>query len=538
MSGKKKNLLTLLSLSAILVVCLVLYFVIPKGEKKDDSSDTTNTAKDSDADQKSSVKLDSLAMEDIAVVTVEKQGSKVWSLNQKKKDSWVLAGSRGAPVNQELVKAILGNVAPVTATQKLGAEAGDLSVYGLDKPFLTIEIEMKDGKKHRYEIGSEVPKSDLGYYGKITGDSALYCLDPALVNAFDIPETSLIRMDSLPELKAEYLTALVVKNSGGKDFAAKRVSDQEKVDFYSNWNITAPYARPLATSQSEWDTVLGYFTGLSYEEMVEYDSSNLKKYGLERPASEIAVSYYQAKKGYKPTVTATPATSIAGNSSSDSVYVIPEGKRTYKKLRLRIGKKKGDSYYVCEQGKRNVYKMSASMVENMTGLDAYTNMDHCVYSVLATSIKGYDVIYGNTTLKVTRKSVPKDETETTAAPAVTATDAGTAVGNEKDSNMKNKWILNGKSIPDDKESDFLKPYSLAYLLEYSGQTDKDVKPKGTKPVLTIVYHEENRDVIVKYLPYDGINFYKVDKDGMDYFLVDKLLVDDVIEAFKGIESLG
>ena len=85
---------------------------------------------------------------------------------------------------------------------------------------------------------------------------------------------------------------------------------------------------------------------------------------------------------------------------------------------------------------------------------------------------------------------------------------------------------------------FLSPYSLAYLLEYSGKADNKVKPKSSKPVLTIVYHENNRDVTVRYLPYDGINFYRVEKNGMDYFLVDKLSVDDIIKKFKGIEKLA
>ena len=53
-----------------------------------------------------------------------------------------------------------------------------------------------------------------------------------------------------------------------------------------------------------------------------------------------------------------------------------------------------------------MYTMSSDTIEKITKLDAYTNMDHCVYSVLATSIKGYDVTYGNTTLSVTRKISP------------------------------------------------------------------------------------------------------------------------------------
>lgn len=538
MSGKKKNLVTLLSLCAILVVCLVLYFVIPKGTTKTDTANSTDAAgQNTDQDNKNSIGIDSLAADQIETVMLKKKGKKVWSLKQQEK-TWILSGRENAPVDQELIKAILGNVDPVTATQKFEAKTEDLSAYGLDKPSLTICIKMRDGKEYNYDIGSEVPKSDLGYYGKKASGTELYCLDPALVKAFDVPETSLIKMDSLPEIEADYLTSISVNNQKGKNFAAKKVSDREKVDFYSNWNITAPYDKPLATSQLEWNKVLNHFTALSYEEMVEYDSRNLKKYGLQNPNSQITVKYYVPMKGYTPTVTATPNANLSVTSSKETAYVIPDEKREYKTLRLCVGKKDKESYFVCEKGKKNVYKMNADMVENMTGLDAYTNMDHCVYSVLATSIKGYDVTYGGKTLKVTRKTVSKTGTESSPSPTKAPEKEGSAVENAKDKSVKNSWTLNGKKIPEDKESEFLNPYSLAYLLEYSERADDSVKPKDKEPVLTIVYHEEKRDVTVKYLPYDGINFYRVNKNGMDYFLVDKLLVDDVIEKFKGIESMG
>lgn len=88
-----------------------------------------------------------------------------------------------------------------------------------------------------------------------------------------------------------------------------------------------------------------------------------------------------------------------------------------------------------------MYTMSSDTIEKITKLDAYTNMDHCVYSVLATSIKGYDVTYGNTTLSVTRKTVKKDTSKTTATPTAAATESGTAVNNATDSSVKNIWTL-------------------------------------------------------------------------------------------------
>ena len=158
--------------------------------------------------------------------------------------------------------------------------------------------------------------------------------------------------------------------------------------------------------------------------------------------------------------------------------------------------------------------MAASDVENMLGADAYTYMDRCVYSTLATDIKGYDVTIGNKKISVTH-----------------TTEAG------EDSKDKNVWTLNGKTVSDSQEQEFLSPYSKAFLLEFTSEAKDDVKPESSKPLMTIVYHEETRDVTVKYLPYDGTNFYRVDKDGMDYFLVDKRSVDDVVSAFESLLDL-
>ena len=99
--------------------------------------------------------------------------------------------------------------------------------------------------------------------------------------------------------------------------------------------------------------MLGYFTVLKYEKMVEYDCKNLKKYGLDSPTSAITVDFYQPKDGYTPTATATPNAMVSGSSSSssssDASYIIPENKRMYKSLNLLIGKKTKDSYCVCEK---------------------------------------------------------------------------------------------------------------------------------------------------------------------------------------------
>lgn len=530
MSSKKKNLITLVALSAVLIVCLLLYFFLPALNK---------TEKTEGGDDSSTITVDTITADTIDSISFEKDGKTIWALAHKK-DNWKFVEDNSIPLNEEKVTAITDVLNPVTATQKIEEFSGSLESFGLESPSMTLTVVANDGREYVYQIGAKVPKAGMGYYGRSNTEDVIFCLSEDLINSIDITKNSMIEMEKLPAMEKDYMTYIKVDNKKGKDFEAKRVSDKEKVDFYSNWNITKPYAKPLATSATEWPTTLGYFDALTYTELVEYGADKLNAYGLVEPSSVITIKYYEAQEGYTPTATATPSTVISGNSSGNGAAIIPEDKRDYKTLVLCIGDKTEDSYYVCEKGHNNVYKMNSDVVENMTKLDAYTSMDHCVYSVLATSINGYDVTYGDTTLQVTRTPVEEkkdaDEDDSTTADSK---DTGSAVANTSNGNQKNIWKLNGKKISDEDEKDFLTPYSTAYLLEYSEKAnDVEVTETSRKPVLTIVYHEKNRDVTVKYLPYDGINFYRVDKNGMDYFLVDKLLVDDIIGEFKKIERLA
>lgn len=527
MTSRKKNTITLIVLSAILLICLLLYFFMPDKKKEE-------TGENKESGQ---ITVDTIAADTINAMSFEKDGKTVWSL-KRSKESWKMAEDASIPLNEEKVSAITDALNPVTATEKMETISGGLENYGLKTPSMKLSVTAKDGREYVYEIGLKVPKENKGYYSKSNASDTVYCLNETLISSIDIPRNSMIQMDSLPSIETNYMTYVGVKNRKGSDFEAKRVSDKEKVDFYSNWNITKPYARPLATSASKWKSTLGYFSALTYTELVEYRANNLKPYGLDTPSSVITIKYYEAQEGYTPTVTATPSTVVTGETSKEADYIIPKDKRVYKTLVLSVGNKTEDSYYVCEKGSTNVYKVNGDVIENMTKLDAYESMDHCVYSVLATSIKGYDVTYDKTLLRVTRTPVKNDEASKQETPAPSA-DKGTAVENAADKNQKNIWKLNGKKISDKDENDFLTPYSKAYLLEYTGKAeDGEQTVKDTTPVLKMVFHEENRDVTVKFFPYDGTNFYRVDKDGMDYFLVDKLLVDDIIEKFRGIEKLG
>lgn len=505
MSRKKKNFITLLVLVVVLAACLLLYFFVPKSN---DSKDKTQGATDEET-----IEVKNFDQNDVTKIEVKKKGKLVYSL-KKASDNWTLLEDKSIPVDKEAVSKLFKTISPLKATKKMDVSQDgrkDYSVQSQKDAYMSLSMTVS-GKDVEILFGDKVP-SIGGRYGIINSeDSSVFCFAEAISKSFDVSKNEFIKKDELPEIKSDYLTYISVDRSDDKDFEAKVVDESKRVAMYSKWNITKPYKEPLSTSSKNWSNTLDSFTNLEFDELISYASKDLGKYGLKTPQKIIKLKYFETTKGYKPK---KAKETTVGNSSSVEV---PQKYRKNKELTLNIGyKTKKGTYYVSLGDSSNVYSMKTQAVEAMSNISLEDNMDHCIYTTLATDIKGYDVSYGKKKFHITRTQTNRK--------------------NAKTNKNLNVWKINGKTVSDKDEDTFLTPYSAAYLLEYSTTADKKHKV-SKKPVLTIVYHENNRDVTVKYLPYDGEDFYQVDRNNMTYFLVDKRSVDEVISKFKKIEKFA
>lgn len=507
MSKGKRKALTLIALFVLMAVVIGLYILVSKGESDGETEDGTS---------ESTVQVVNIDKD--TIISVEIAGGNRDTISLKKQgEDWQLSDLPDAPLLSENVEGMFTNVSPVTATKEL--EAAELSEYGLDQPELTVKIGTSDGGEHELRFGSEVPTTG-GRYGLYTGSNKIYTFAASVYSAFDVEKNALIEKEEIADINEDYLTSISVRTDGKQKFCAEIVPDDKKVDAYTNWVISKPYKKPLAgASTDDWSKLQGYFTNVSFDTLIEYGCKDLKKYGLDQPTAEVEVHYFELKDGYVPpeeTEDPNGSTAQTASMNTNKANDVPDEYKDNKSYRLLFGvKDEDDNYYVCVKGSSQVYTMAASRAENMLGVDAYTYMDHCVYSTLATDIDGYDVTLADGTKRsITRTTEQGD-----------------------DGKDKNIWTLDGKTVPDDKEEDILSPYSKMFLLEFTSEAKDDVKPASSKPVLSIVFHEKNRDVTVKYLPYDGTNFYRVNKDGMDYFLVDKRSVDAVVSSFESLSEL-
>lgn len=503
MSKGKKKAVTLTVLCVLLLAGILAYVLVPDGgdeESAEDGSQATVSVVSIDKENVSSIHISGGEREEISLT--------------REGEAWKLADLPDAPVVQETVTGMLNKLTPVTALSELGA--AELSEYGLDAPDIVVKIGVSGGQEYEIKFGGAVPTAE-GNYGLCGDTGKVYTFASSLYSAFDVEKNALIEKEEIEDINEEYLMSISVQKGGRDTFRAEIVSDDKKVDAYTNWVISKPYEKLLAgSSAQEWATLQGIFTSVSFEKLVDYKCSDLGKYGLKQPSASVEVHYFELKDGYQiPEETAAPDNSSKGMNNANKTNAVPDEYKDKKSYKLLFGDQTDDgSYYVCIDGSGQVYTMMADNAERMLGVDAYTYMDHCVYATLATDITGYDVTVGNQKISVTR-TAEKGE----------------------DGKDKNVWTLNGKTVPESKVEEFLTPYTKAFLLEFTSEAKDSVRPKEKKPVIEIVYHEENRDVTVKYLPYDGTNFYRVNKDGMDYFLVDKRAVDDTVTAFESLLTL-
>lgn len=463
MSAKK--LFPMIGLAVVLVLCILLYLVVPQKNNDEDADSATDT----------SVMIDTLDTDAVKKLTIQ-NGENTFTL-KKSEDQWVFADDADIPVDQEEASELLENFATVSATKQLTENDDTLSNFGLSKPALTLTVTMSDGAEHTYLFGDTVPVIG-GYYVKASGhDETVYCVDESLYTAVNKEKSSLYQVAELPDIDDDAVTSVTLTANKKIAYQAKKVAKSDRINSAVEWNIVKPNEKPVAASDSDWDTTLSYFTSLSFDQVVEYGGADKKKYGLQEPSWKVLVHYTESESN-------DDSDSSTDSNSSTST------KKEKKTFTLLIGKKNKDGdYYACEKGSKDVYTISAYSVEDLMGVTTYNTMDKTVYPESREDLQSFDVIYEGT---------------------------------------KQSWKSDDDS---DSVSDI---YVAIQKLSYTGEATKKIKKKNA--VMTLVFHEKNKDVTVNFYPYDDNNFYLVDKDGMDDFVVDQSAVQKILKLVNQTES--
>jgi len=188
---------------------------------------------------------------------------------RRKGSDWEVVQPIASPADQAAVSGITSNLSSVEIQRVIDENPADLKEFGLAEP--RVEVGFKaNGKQLRLQLGQKTP-SGTDVYAKLA-DAKKVFLVPSFLDStfnhgtFDLRDKAVLKLDR------EKIDTVEV-TAGGRPIRVEKKNGE--------WQIAEP---PLG--RAEFGAVDGLVSRISSVQMksIVPDSSDLKKYGLDKPA--------------------------------------------------------------------------------------------------------------------------------------------------------------------------------------------------------------------------------------------------------------
>ena len=175
---KRKQTMLLVFLIVFVIVLIVAYFAMIRVAK----------SKEAEAVNDDAIELFTLNTDTAKKLNVENENGTFVFV--KAKDAWTLESDKSITLNETVVSTMLSTLKTINASRSVREDVEDLSEYGLDKPKITISVELEDGVRAKIELGNEVPIQG-GYYGMVDGENHVYVMDESYYTNFCFEQSEL-----------------------------------------------------------------------------------------------------------------------------------------------------------------------------------------------------------------------------------------------------------------------------------------------------------------------------------------------------------
>jgi hypothetical protein len=297
----KKSTLILL-LAALALGGFVYFYEIKGGKEREEAEEQAKQAFQFKPDDITEISL--------------KRGGETIAL-QKKETDWMITQPVSAKADQAAAGTIAGDVATVKIERKLSAAQDKLKTFGLDVPKVSLTVKLKDGKQHQVQLGDK-DFSGSSVYGLVDNGKEVALLPSSLLTSadkslFDLRDKSILDFSQMD------VTSLDLKTSK-ETFALTKQDD--------NWQLQQP--RALAADSGTVSSILSQLSSATMAEIVAEAPSELKTYGLEKPAVTARLRTQKGEEHALMIGTKVDDQYYAKSSTRSAVFKITED--LYKKL--------------------------------------------------------------------------------------------------------------------------------------------------------------------------------------------------------------
>lgn len=235
--------------------------------------------------------LSSLGVEDVVRIDVERRespasdakgyglvrggSSAVVGGSQK----WEIVGLAGAALDDPRVDTMLRGARDVSCEGPIEEERllKDFSVYGLDKPSLTLVFTLKDGSQREFACGKKSEYLNKRYC-KVSGFPGIYMVDDAAFQSLNKDRSELRRKNPVRFADGD-VRLVTLESTAGKVRISQPVVGE--------WRIEEPGA--FEASSVSVNELLSAIRDLSADEFIDGVVDRLGEYGLDAPQASLVV---------------------------------------------------------------------------------------------------------------------------------------------------------------------------------------------------------------------------------------------------------
>lgn len=220
-------------------------------------------------------KVFTVAMDDVEELRITAKGDT--TVLRKTNGAWALVEPVATDADANDVNTLLSSLTGLEVNREVDPKAADLAQFGLATPKTDITFKAKGGATGRLRLGDATPSGGDLY--AVKGDDARVFLVSTFV------ETNLAR--SSFDLRDKRVLRFERDKADGIEIAAAGKPAVTFARTNSDWRMTAP-----VNARGDYGAIEGLLTRLTTTMMTAIettDVSDLKKYGLDKPASTLAV---------------------------------------------------------------------------------------------------------------------------------------------------------------------------------------------------------------------------------------------------------
>ena len=202
----------------------------------------------------------------------------------KTEDGWVNDADSIFPTDESVIEKMLHILSEVGASKTI-ENPENLSQYGLEYPFCTIKVTA-DGKTYDLALGDQNSFNGERYF--TNGDGNVYMIANEIASYFNFGPEGAMKLEEIPDLGA--LSNVKVETADRTYEITRKTGSELTYSSHYKWFMGD---KVLDTELTE--EMLDVFYSLEWKECVDYNATDLAKYGLDKPAAVATVTYLQDK---------------------------------------------------------------------------------------------------------------------------------------------------------------------------------------------------------------------------------------------------